>query len=470
MSRNNDVFQILVGKTQDTILAAGNYPKDLLPGQVGIFDAKTNVSLDETATPTEFYIGVGIDSDGDGVTDNIAKSAGQYIQTAGVVDLSVRSYNQAVPAIIEIAGYEAVCNTDYALRVEYRNEEIYKRQGTVGFTKTYAFTIESNCPDCVCDNNEITIALVNAVNADVENGYGIAYAITKDALNNGVLTDLSKSYAVGDVISLEDVAVVAAYNEANDTTFETAVRIQSLPLTKKDFSSIKMEYYYLRSTAIIASKAVGFGAETTVTTIQVPVNEGGSGYDVKQKEYIAGGWNGNPGAYRQSAVTGLAKEILYQADFATQYCIFSLTYDQKSLSGWGEYENNLATIICIPMTLTTAIANLKTVLGGILGITVTEEGLPEADAGTAGAVTTAANADFTVSDAKSGVATGKTAISTTWELVSQPATADVKITNGDTLTPTFGFFTVDGTYTFKLTVVDSDGFSSTDTVDVVATT
>ena len=106
MSRNNDVFQILVGKTQDTILAADNYPKDLLPGQVGIFDAKTNVSLDETATPTEFYIGVGIDSDGDGVTDNIAKSAGQYIQTAGVVDLSVRSYNQAVPAIIEIAGYE----------------------------------------------------------------------------------------------------------------------------------------------------------------------------------------------------------------------------------------------------------------------------------------------------------------------------------------------------------------------------
>ncbi|HHY71189.1 MAG TPA: hypothetical protein GX519_06010, partial [Thermoanaerobacterales bacterium] len=281
---------------------------------------------------------------------------------------------------------------------------------------------------------------------------------------------ISKSYAVGDVISLEDVAVIAAYNEANDTTFETAVRIQSLPLTKKDFSSIKMEYYYLRSTAIIASKAVGFGTETTVTTIQVPVNEGGSGYDVKQKEYIAGGWNGNPGAYRQNAVTGLAKEILYQADFATQYCIFSLTYDQKSLSGWGEYENNLATIICIPMTLTTAIASLKTVLGGILGITVTEEGLPVADAGTAGTVTTAANAAFTVSDAESGVATGKTAISTTWELVSQPASADVKITDGDTLTPTFGFFTVDGTYTFKLTVVDSDGFSSTDTVAVVATT
>ena len=59
MSTNNKVFQVLVAKADSAILAAGNTVDDLAVGQIGIFDAETNLSIDKTATNKKnFYLEV----------------------------------------------------------------------------------------------------------------------------------------------------------------------------------------------------------------------------------------------------------------------------------------------------------------------------------------------------------------------------------------------------------------------------
>lgn len=51
----------------------------LMPGQLGIFSSKTHKAVDATniAAQDNIYIAIGMDMDGDGVSDQIRKVAGE---------------------------------------------------------------------------------------------------------------------------------------------------------------------------------------------------------------------------------------------------------------------------------------------------------------------------------------------------------------------------------------------------------
>ena len=67
MSTNNKVFQVLVTKGDKALAVAGTKVDVLEDGQLGIFDAKTNLAV---VTPVnKFYLAVGVDTDGDGDID-----------------------------------------------------------------------------------------------------------------------------------------------------------------------------------------------------------------------------------------------------------------------------------------------------------------------------------------------------------------------------------------------------------------
>jgi len=370
MSRNNDVFKVLVTKGDSAVLGAGATIDTLAPGQIGVFDEETKLSIDGTTVVRHFFIAVGVDRDGDTVVDDINKSSGQLIQRANMRFYSFRPHTAAQPMIAELVNYVADCDTDYAFKLEFRNQEIYRIQGFNQFSKTYTFRTSccEDCADCPSgDANEITTLLVNEINNDAS-GLAFAEAIARQAITIAT-HGTSANYAIGDVVSLADVAILIAYNagEADPLLHVfTDTRITTVPVAINKYCDINVSYFKPRQTIIIPSLVEGFGCNGTVSITQEAAMEEGNGYDIKQKEYHSSGW-GKSGPYKASTATGLAISGLeYFADETVKYDQFALTYDQFSIAGWLEHLNNLATIIAVPETDTTTADSLVAVLDGLL--------------------------------------------------------------------------------------------------------
>lgn len=375
MSRNNDVFQVLVTTGNLAPLAAGSTIDALAPGQIGVFDEETKLSIDGTSLVRNFFVAVGIDRDGDTITDDISKSAGQLIQRTNMRFYSFRPHTAAQPMVAELVNYKADCDTDYAFKLEFRNQEIYRRQGYAQFSKTYAIRTSccDNCADCPSgDANEITLLLLTEMNNDVH-GLVTATAIARQPVTTAT-HGTSVDYAIGDVMTVADVEALIAFNAGEtDATLHvfSDIRMTTVPVAVNKFCDINLKYYAPRQTVIIPSLVEGFGCNGSVSITQEAAMEEGSGYDIRQKEYHAGAWNGRPGPYRASTATGLAQGgIEYFAEDKIKYDQFSLTYDQFSVAGWLEHLNNLATIIAIPSSdvltsdgLVVILDNLLTPLG-----------------------------------------------------------------------------------------------------------
>ena len=92
MERNNDVYKVLVTSGNRAPMVAGKTISELLPGQIGVFDANSNLSInyEKAERVKDFYMAVGIDKDGDGVTDDVMKSSGKKIAVKEIGRASCR--------------------------------------------------------------------------------------------------------------------------------------------------------------------------------------------------------------------------------------------------------------------------------------------------------------------------------------------------------------------------------------------
>ena len=354
MSRNNDVFQVLVTKGNQAVLAAGNEVTDLLPGQAGVFSFESNLSIDGTVPTRNFYVAVGLDEDGDGVTDNIRKSAGSHIQTRNIAFYSYRPFEAGRPMILEFKDFKTKCGEQYGIAIEFRNQQIYRTQGYVQFKVNYV--VEGICCDgcstgCESgDDNLVAKKLVDAINNDPR---GFVKAEMFNTTTNAVVTDY-------DAFVTANLAVNTDSDPANDV--KLGIRITSIPQKINKYMGIDTKYFHMRETFLVPSKLIGFECNGEFSVKQTAKVTQGLGYDIQYLEYLAGGWNGNPGPYRTYKVNGLAKPITYVAETNTQYGILALTYDQFSIGGWLEYLNNEATVIAIPQADSVTRASLLGVI------------------------------------------------------------------------------------------------------------
>ena len=354
MSRNNDVFQVLVTKGNQAVLAAGNEVTDLLPGQAGVFSFESNLSIDGTVPTRNFYVAVGLDEDGDGVTDNIRKSAGSHIQTRNIAFYSYRPFEAGRPMILEFKDFKTKCGEQYGIAIEFRNQQIYRTQGYVQFKVNYV--VEGVCCDgcstgCESgDDNLVAKKLVDAINNDPR---GFVKAEMFNTTTNAVVTDY-------DAFVAANLAVNTDSNLTNDV--KLGIRLTSVPQKINKYMGIDTKYFHMRETFLVPSKLIGFECNGEFSVKQTAKVTQGLGYDIQYLEYLAGGWNGNPGPYRTYRVNGLAKPITYVAETNTQYGILALTYDQFSIGGWLEYLNNEASIIAIPQADSVTRASLLGVI------------------------------------------------------------------------------------------------------------
>ena len=354
MSRNNDVFQVLVTKGNQAVLAAGKGVTDLLPGQAGVFSFESNLSIDGTVPTRNFYVAVGLDEDGDGVTDNIRKSAGSHIQTRNIAFYSYRPFEAGIPMILEFKDFKTKCGEQYGIAIEFRNQQIYRTQGYVQFKVNYV--VEGVCCDgcstgCESgDDNLVAKKLVDAINNDPR---GFVKAEMFNTTTNAVVTDYDAFVAANLTVNTDS-------DLTNDV--KLGVRITSIPQKINKYMGIDTKYFHMRETFLVPSKLIGFECNGEFSVKQTAKVTQGLGYDIQYLEYLAGGWNGNPGPYRTYKVNGLAKPITYVAETNKQYGILALTYDQFSVGGWLEYLNNEATVIAIPQADSVTRASLLGVI------------------------------------------------------------------------------------------------------------
>ena len=428
MSRNNDVFKILVAETMLT--TAGQSVSQLAPKQIGVFNADTNLSLAaNSAAPKGFYLAVGVaDKSNPAILGDIVTSAGQLIQKENVKFYQAQKYSAGLPEIVEITNFTAKSDSEYAIKFEFRNQRIYNQQGYNQFSKTYV--VKTSCgttsegdpvelvtkflealnndgtgmfkAEAISGGTLLTVTTAPTVAEDITVSIGdvdiavtvaatdtAAEAATKiaAAINAATTTD-AKAVASGATVQISNIVIgtEATVDEGTTLAVVTAtggnavidlatiaegvtpgIRVTTNPLAVNEFCNINTLYLKPRETVMIVSLTSGFDCGGIVEVIQDVVYEQGSGYDVRQREYKAGGWNGKPGPYRVSELNGVASNgFRYFSDADTKYNRVNLTYDQFSIGGWQEYLNNLATEVYFPVGAEAEVIKFLTVLEAML--------------------------------------------------------------------------------------------------------
>lgn len=370
MIRNNSVCEVLATSGNQGLATINTSLLSLNPGQVGLFDAKTNQAVDPRggALTPHMYFAMGVDSTGDGNTDDILKSAGSFFQLKNLRYTSYKPYVPSAPMIFTLTNYTANCNTDYGLKIEFRNQEIYRTQGYNQFTKSYVVKT-GYCKDCNTgcpsgDANEITRDLIIEINNDKDkliSAVGTARtALT--AATHGITADLAPGADLAD----GDLEAILAFNAAqadSSTYVYTDLKVTTSPTAVNDFASVALKYYNPRQTVVIPAKIGELTHQGKLTTIQEASYEEGAGYDVKQLEYYAKGFKES--AYRTSSIYGVADEKKFNAVTGVNYNIFVIAYEQSSNGGWEKYLNSQETIIAVPTTATATDIALKTLFNAL---------------------------------------------------------------------------------------------------------
>lgn len=350
-NRNNDVFRVLP-VTDCDLLPAGDAIEDLNIGQLGAFDAATNLAIDSTTNPMpkEIFFALAYTTDAGNIDYRF--SAGQMIQRQGVVGFTEKLCSTGSPMKVTVGNFKAECDTEYGIRVEFRNAKINRIQGYNQFSKAYMVTTPC-CDDCTegcgsLDANILTQLFIANINADIS-GLVFAQPVARQPLTIAT-HGVSQNYSTGQVMLLADVADLIVFNS---TAVPAALvfadfQLVSQPLSIGSFCQVNLHYYKLLETVLIVSLIEGFGCSGATTVNQYPTYAEGTGINIQQKEYHASGWAGS-GPYKLSGVTGTPYgNIVYLADKNTNYDQVILEYNQTSESGWMEYSNPLSTVFAFP--------------------------------------------------------------------------------------------------------------------------
>jgi len=292
----NPITSVLFPKGD--LLAKGDTIEDLGVGDVGIFNADTNLAIDGTDTGVRsFYIAVGVDTTGDGSVDYIAKSAGESIVTSEVISYEAQCHKECEPYVAEITGVDVICDRDYAIKLSISDPTGFSNYGYQPILKTFVVRSEDCdvCVDCAeGDCKEVMIQLKNRINEDPE------------GLFNAQL------YAATDIARATPLDDEAVKDLPACPVFQITGNCGSI----KDFCNIPENYTFPRGTKVDISFPLWDRPIPTVEVTQELSYEEVAAFDAKFNEYHAHGYNGS--YYRQTE-SGVQFGPSYQADLSKKY-------------------------------------------------------------------------------------------------------------------------------------------------------
>lgn len=166
MATTNPVYKVMITNGNQGLLAAGNPVGSLADGQLGVFNYETNLSVGTGSDPESFqniYFALRRGN-------NYIFSAGQQIQTRNVKNLTIKGTTVGKPRIVEVSGVKVMCEKEYGIKIESRNQAAYYQFGYNGLVKTYvavADCCEDPCKDCGTGNGaKLMTDLMNSINGD----------------------------------------------------------------------------------------------------------------------------------------------------------------------------------------------------------------------------------------------------------------------------------------------------------------
>lgn len=341
MARTNEsIYQILVTKDTAPVVDAGVNVTELNPGQLGIFNYETGLSIDVTkpSTMKRVFLAVGLDPEGLGITTDVMKSAGEHLEVSKIHTIVAQCPSKGQNQILQVQFNNVKGDNEYALKVSFHNETLSKDYGFNFPSKT--FTAKTKCCEtvnvCSCDDNtvcnDLVVAMYHAVNADSEQ---VLKAVIWD-----VVADAE--------VEVDDVPAWLVLN----TEGCLALRIEAFSEGLSKYCQINYNYQFLRQYAIkafVTNLDKTFTSSATITEVQPLMYALGQGYDVQRMESIAGGWNGKPGVYRQhELVGGPIGNYQLNAERDAEYVLINIDGTIVSVVGnHKEYTNNIETVIAI---------------------------------------------------------------------------------------------------------------------------
>ena len=170
---------LLVAKGDYAVLAVDTpiYQTDgsisLMPGQLGIFDAKTHKALNAgtVAAAKDIYIAIGIDTDGDGVSNEVRKVAGDLWNKNRMQNATAEPPRGACPEIWDYMFDCVDCGTDYGLKVQVDSTDLHTYTSPYQLFTYPVNVISEPCDTCGdnCDQadtncNEIVCKMMDQIN------------------------------------------------------------------------------------------------------------------------------------------------------------------------------------------------------------------------------------------------------------------------------------------------------------------
>ena len=376
MSRNNDVIKVLFlpdkvtkGADQSGFATASA----LANGDWGVFNYDTGANI-WTAQATPFDADdissnfvIAYRGDGTlGTAGELYTSSGTHIQKNNVKTWSINNDIAGVTQKIAVSAMGAesgasATNYNYGIKFDFRgNSELYQRFGANQASKFFMGNTQCVGTGTASDDADAEIAAqwAEALGNDNDQFMNISIAGT-GITNTPVVYTASGTAGVAGAWSDDSGAVTEAVALAKIRLYATTSTDLAIVFEFQSFSSIytfcnvNPKYFKQRAIKAIPALLGGDCAFATVAESQTMVYPEGLGYDVQELEYLAGGFTGKPGPYRQSRLNGLPfSDVEFIATAATSYTVCALEYDQMSIGGWQEYQNNLSTYIILQATPT----------------------------------------------------------------------------------------------------------------------
>ena len=345
MSKTNPVFRVLVTKGDKQALAGNKHVSELEPGQIGVFDAESHKALDGTKKVNAFYIAVGIDTDGDGKTDDIVKSTGNSINPFQITSYTFKPHSAGRNMIVALKDYIAREDSLYGLKFTFNNARLQDLNGVNLVTKNYIVKspcktpCAKGCP--TSDANIITKKLYEVIAADED---GLLKVRIKP---RGTVTAAGVTPVDG-YITLADVDKLIAYNKTqtdSSTWVYSDLEFETVPTAIRKVCGYDESYSYHRQTNVLVSKVEEFECTGVLEVTQKLAIEQGSGFEVRELEAIQAGWLGT--MYRATS-NGIARGFVSYAEVGTPYDMITLNYDKVEVNNHDNFHLPQSTFIAVP--------------------------------------------------------------------------------------------------------------------------
>ncbi len=354
MARHTYQDRILVTSGNQAPLAAGNRVTSLALGQIGVFDARTRLSVSAatvaTTKPREFFLAVGSDANLDTVVDGTIQSLN--IGRGHVKAYNGRCYTPARPKIIDVTDICADCGTEYAVKVDITTSAAWFNYGFQQFSKTFNY-VSPCCEGCTnCDAGDCV---------DLARGLKDQINLDPDALFTAIVITPASAATTPAVTTGLSEAQLDAY----DVTANGCPVLRIIASTQgiKTWLGIPEQYEFPRGIGMQVSLQ-GFSCCGAVSTKQEAVFEEGSGFDIGHREWDIAGYT--TGIYRQTESGVFLGPNTRQSSNSGVYAQIELSHDQVTQGGWIDHIEPNQTLVAIPCASTTTISGLAAILDAIL--------------------------------------------------------------------------------------------------------